>query len=113
MITDGTVLRPGQGIALRAVQVRELRPDGALVCAAARETPSAELLADTVTRRRLEEELSQRLRRPIRIEVIDEAGAAPTRISPEVARKQRLERLVEGDQDLQQLVDRLDLEIMD
>ncbi len=113
MITDGKVLRPGQGIALRAVQLTQLGDDGELVISAGSETPSGELLAESVTRRRLEQELSARLGRPIRIRLTEPGGAPPPRVDEETARKQRLDRLVEGDQGLQQLVEKLDLEMMD
>ena len=113
LITDGKVLRPGQGIALRAVQLTQLGDNGELVVSAGSETPSGELLAESVTRRRLEQELSARLGRPIRIRLTEPGVAAPPRVNEETARKQRLDRLVEGDQGLQQLVEKLDLEMMD
>jgi DNA polymerase-3 subunit gamma/tau len=113
LIASGQVLRPGQGIALRAAQLVELTGEGMLSVAAPAGTPGAEVLADAVTRRRLEEELSQRLGRPIKIRGAAEAEALPPRVSQEGARQQRLERLVEGKQDLQQLVDKLDLELID
>ena len=113
MIAAGKVLRPGQGIALRAAQIVGLSPDGKLRIAATAGTPSAEVLEDIVTRRRIEEELSKRVGRPIRIESEGENGPLPPRVSQETARKQRLDKLVERDQGLQQLVDELDLELMD
>ncbi len=113
MIAAGKVLRPGQGIALRAAQIVGLSPDGKLRIAATAGTPSAEVLEDIVTRRRIEEELSKRIGRPIRIESEGENGPLPPRLSQETARKQRLDKLVERDQGLQQLVDELDLELMD
>ena len=113
MIAAGKVLRPGQGIALRAAQIVGLSPDGKLRIAATAGTPSAEVLEDTVTRRRIEEELSKRIGRPIRIESEGENGPLPPRVSQETAREQRLAKLVEQDQGLQQLVDELDLELID
>jgi DNA polymerase-3 subunit gamma/tau len=113
MIAQGRVLRPGQGVALRAAQLYELRPDGGLRVSVPRATPSAEVLADPVARRRIEEELSRRLGRPIRIEDSGEDEPLPPRVSPEGARAQRLARLVEGDPGLQKLVDELDLELID
>ncbi|UCC49570.1 MAG: DNA polymerase III subunit gamma/tau [Gemmatimonadota bacterium] len=113
MIAEGRVLRPGQGIALRAAQLLELRPDGGLRVAVPRGTPSAEVLGDPVARRRIEEELSKRLGRAIRLAGTGEEGPLPPRISPESARAQRLARLVEGDQGLQSLVDKLDLELIE
>jgi len=113
MIAEGRVLRPGQGVALRAAQLYELRPDGGLRVSVPRATPSAEVLADPVARRRIEEELSRRLGRPIRIEDSGEDEPLPPRVSPEGARAQRLARLVEGDPGLQKLVDELDLELID
>ena len=83
MITDGKVLRPGQGIALRAVQLTQLGDDGELVISAGSETPSGELLAESVTRRRLEQELSARLGRPIRIRLTEPGGAPPPRVDEE------------------------------
>lgn len=112
-ITGGQVLRPGQGIALRAAQVADLSPDGELVISVARDTPGFELLQDLVARRRLEEELCRRLGSPIRIRSASGEGARPPRVTEEAARKQRLAQLVEGDVALQELVDRLDLELMD
>jgi DNA polymerase-3 subunit gamma/tau len=112
MIAGGRALRPGQGIALRAARLVELDSEGRLHVSVARNTPGAELLGDLVTCRRIEEELSQRLQRPIRLAEADQAEAPP-RVSPDAARRQRLERLVEGDQGLRRLVDRLDLELMD
>jgi len=113
MIAAGKVLRPGQGIALRAAQVVGLSADGRLRIAAAPGTPSAEVLEDTVTRRRIEEELSRRIGRQIRIERDGENGPLPPRVSQETAREQRLAKLVEQDQGLQQIVDDLDLELID
>lgn len=113
VIADGQVLRPGQGIALRAVQVTDLRPDGELVVAVGVGTPGSEVLAEAVTRRRLEEELSGRLGRPIRISIVEPTAGRASRVSEDSSRKQKLERLVEGDEDLQQLVEKLDLEIVD
>jgi len=113
MIAEGRVLRPGQGVALRAAQLDELQPDGGLRVSVPRATPSAEVLADPVARRRIEEELSRRLGRPIRIELSGEDEPLPPRVSPEGARAQRLARLVQGDQGLQKLVDGLDLELID
>lgn len=113
MIAGGRALRPGQGIALRAARLVELDSEGRLHVSVARDAPGAELLGDPVTRRRIEEELSQRLQRSIRLEEAAEAEALPPRVSPDAARRQRLERLVEGDKGLKRLVDRLDLELMD
>ncbi len=113
MIAAGKVLRPGQGIALRAARILGLSPEGKLSIAATEGTPSAEVLEDTVTRRRIEEELSKRIGRPIRIETGGENGPLPPRVSQETAREQRLAKLVEQDQGLQQLVDELDLELID
>ena len=112
MIADGRVLRPGQGIALRAVELGQLGADGELAVTAVAGTPGAEVLADAVTRRRIEEELSGRLGRPIRI-TLQEASGGKERVSEGSKRRQRLEQLVEGDEGLQELVDELDLEIMD
>ncbi len=113
VISGGQVLRPGQGIALRAAQLVELSAEGMLSVAAPAGTPGAEVLADAVMRRRLEEELSQRLGRPIKIREAVAAETLPPRVSQEGARREKLERLVEGKQDLQQLVDKLDLELID
>jgi DNA polymerase-3 subunit gamma/tau len=112
LIAEGRVLRPGQGIALRAAQIIALLPDGELRVSAAAGSPSAEVLEDLVTRRRLEEELSGRLGRPIRI-AMGEQEDLPPRVTQDTSRAQRLARLVEGDEGLQQLVDKLDLELMD
>jgi DNA polymerase-3 subunit gamma/tau len=103
MIAAGKVLRPGQGIALRAAQIVGLSPDGILRIAATAGTPSAEVLEDTVTRRRIEEELSKRIGRPVRIERAGENGPLPPRVSQETAREQRLAKLVEQDEGLQQI----------
>ncbi|MGD2154918.1 MAG: DNA polymerase III subunit gamma/tau [Gemmatimonadales bacterium] len=113
MITDARVLRPGQGVALRAVQISDLNAAGELRVAAAKGTPAAEVLDDRVTRRRIEEELSRRLGRPIRI--TEEAGSEslPPRVSHERSKEQRLARLVEGDEGLRRIVDKLDLELLD
>jgi DNA polymerase-3 subunit gamma/tau len=113
MITDARVLRPGQGIALRAVQITGLNADGELCVVAAAGTPAAEVLDDRVTRRRIEEELTQRLGRPIRIREETQGGSLPPRVSQETSKQQRLARLVDGDEGLQRLVDKLDLELMD
>ncbi len=112
VIAEGRVLRPGQGIALRAVQVVETDDAGQLKIAAGKGTPGAEVLEDSVARRRLEEELSRRLGRPIRISLRGEDQPLP-RVTPEAAREQRLARLVEEDQGLKRLVDELDLEVME
>jgi hypothetical protein len=112
MVSEGKVLRPGQGIALRAAQLVELDAEGELRISAPAGTPAADVLADVVARRRMEEELSRRLGRPIRI--AGSTGKDPSpRVTPESARQQRLARLVEGDQGLQDLVERLDLELME
>jgi DNA polymerase-3 subunit gamma/tau len=113
MITDARVLRPGQGIALRAVQISDLSADGELRVAAAKGTPAAEVLDDKVTRRRIEEELTRRLGRPIRIREEAQGESLPPRVSQETSKRQRLARLVDGDEGLQQIVDKLDLELMD
>jgi hypothetical protein len=113
MIAEGQVLRAGQGIALRAAQIIELSPSGELRVSAASGTPGAEVLADTVTRRRIEEELSRRIGRPISVMVVGREEPLPPRVSQEAAREQRLARLVEGDQGLQNLVNELDLELID
>lgn len=113
MITDARVLRPGQGIALRAVQITGLNADGELSVVAAAGTPAAEVLDDTVTRRRIEAELTQRLGRPIRIREEKQSGSLPPRVSQETSKQQRLARLVDGDEGLQRLVEELDLELMD
>jgi len=113
MIAEGQVLRAGQGIALRAAQIIELSPSGELRVSAASGTPGAEVLADTVTRRRIEEELSRRIGRPISVKVVGREEPLPPRVSQEAAREQRLARLVEGDQGLQNLVNELDLELID
>jgi len=112
VIAEGRVLRPGQGIALRAVQVVEADDAGQLKIAAGKGTPGAEVLEDSVARRRLEEELSRRLGRPIRISLSGEDQPLP-RVTAEAAREQRLARLVEEDQGLKRLVDELDLEVME
>lgn len=113
MIAEGQVLRAGQGIALRAAHIIDLSPSGELMISAASGTPGAEVLADTVTRRRIEEELSRRVGRPISIKVVGREEPLPPRVSQEATREQRLARLVEGDQGLQNLVDELDLELID
>jgi len=113
MIAEGRVLRAGQGIALRAAQIMELSPSGELRVSAASGTPGAEVLADTVTRRRIEQELSRRIGRPISVKVVGREEPLPPRVSQEAAREQRLARLVEGDQGLQNLVNELDLELID
>ncbi len=113
MIAEGQVLRPGQGIALRAARVMELSPDGELQVAAGPGTPGAEVLNDRVWRRRIEEELSRRLGRPIRIREANQDEERPPRVSQATTKAQRLARLVEGDEGLQALVDKLDLELMD
>jgi DNA polymerase-3 subunit gamma/tau len=113
MITDARVLRPGQGIALRAVQITDLSADGELSVAAAKGTPATEVLDDRVTRRRIEEELTRRLGRPIRIREEAQGESLPPRVSQETSKRQRLARLVDGDEGLQQIVDKLDLELMD
>ena len=112
-ITGGAVLRPGQGIALRAAQVKELSSDGTLWISVAAKTPGSELLADLVTRRRLEEELSRRLGSPIRIRVASEEEVQQPRVTEERSRQQRLDRLVDSDHGLRELVERLDLELID
>ncbi len=111
LIAAGKVLRPGQGIALRAAQLMALSDAGELQVALAEGTPGAELLADQVTRRRIAEELSRRLGRPISI--ARDAGSLPPRVNSESSREQQLARLLEGDEGLQRLVDKLDLEIME
>ncbi len=113
MIAEGQVLRPGQGIALRAAQVTGYSPDGELEVAAAVGTPGAEVLDDRVSRRRIEEELSRRLGRTIRIKDVGRAGGRPARVSQVTNKAQRLARLVEADEGLQALVEKLDLELMD
>jgi hypothetical protein len=113
MIAEGRVLRPGQGIALRAAQVVDLGSGGELRISAANGTPGAEVLEDTVTRRRIEEELSRRAGRPIRIARGDQGDPLPPRVRQETSREQRLARLVEADQRLQELVNELDLELID
>ncbi|HSG82009.1 MAG TPA: DNA polymerase III subunit gamma/tau [Gemmatimonadota bacterium] len=113
MIAEGRALRPGQGIALRAVQVIALLPDGELRVATAAGTPGAEVLADGPARRRIEEELSSRLGRPIRVATAGGAEELPPRVSKETTLEQKLARLVEGDQGLQDVVQRLDLELLD
>jgi DNA polymerase-3 subunit gamma/tau len=113
VITEGRVLRPGQGIALRAAQVLDLTAEGELRISAAKGTPGAEVLEDSVTRRRLEEELTRRMGSPMRIRAANDADRIPPRVTPEASREQRLARLVDGDQDLQHLVDELDLELME
>ncbi len=112
VIAEGRALRPGQGIALRAAQVVETNDSGDLRIAAAKGTPGAEVLEDRVARRRLEEELSRRLGRPIRISTREEDEPLP-RVTAEAAREQRLARLVEEDRGLKRLVDELDLEVME
>jgi len=113
MITDARVLRPGQGIALRAVQISDLNDAGELRVAAAKGTPAAEVLDDKVTRRRIEEELTRRLGRPIRITEGAVSEPLPPRVSQETSKQQRLARLVEGDEGLRRIVDKLDLELLD
>ncbi|UCC73055.1 MAG: DNA polymerase III subunit gamma/tau [Gemmatimonadota bacterium] len=113
MITDAKILRPGQGVVLRAVQITDLTPDGELRVSAAAGTPAAEVLADRVIRHRIEEELSRRLGRPIRMSEAAQDEPLPPRVSQETSRRQRLDRLVEGDEGLQQIVDKLDLELME
>ncbi len=113
MITDSAVLRPGQGIALRAAQLGGLAADGKLTVSAPQGTPAAEVLADMITRRRIEEELSRRLGRPIRIEGMEAGDPLPPRVNQETAKQQRLGRLVEEDQGLKQIVDKLDLELIE
>ncbi len=113
MIAEGQVLRPGQGIALRAAQVVGLSPDGELAVAAAAGTPGAEVLDDAVSRRRIEEELSRRLGRKIRIKDVGRDEGRPARVSQTTTKAQRLARLVEEDEGLGSLVEKLDLELMD
>ncbi len=113
MIAAGKVLRPGQGIALRAAQIVGLDPSGELRISAAEGTPAAEVLQNTVTRRRIEEELSQRLGRPIRVGGEGGQEPLPPRVSQETAKRQKLDRLMGGDEGLKQLVDKLDLEFID
>lgn len=113
MIAEARALRPGQGIALRAAQLTELKEDGELLISAAPGTPGAEVLDDPVARRRIERELTQRTGSPIRISCLDREASLPPRVTQETTREQRLARLVEGDQGLQQLVDKLDLELID
>jgi DNA polymerase-3 subunit gamma/tau len=113
MIADGQVLRPGQGIAMRAAQIIALLPDGELRVSCAAGTPAAEVLEDNVARRRIEEELSRRLGRPIRIMGSGAGEQLPPRVSQETTREQKLARLVEDDRGLQDLVDKLDLELIE
>ena len=113
MIADGQVLRPGQGIVLRAARVLELRGKGELVVSTAAGTPGAEVLADTVTRRRIEEELSKRLGSPIRLKSVADQSAPLAAVDEGLVRKQRLDELIQGDQSLQRLVETLDLELID
>ncbi len=113
MIADGQVLRPGQGIVLRAARVLELRGKGELVVSTAAGTPGAEVLADTVTRRRIEEELSRRLGSPIRLKSVADQSAPLAAVDEGLVRKQRLDELVQGDHSLQRLVETLDLELID
>ncbi len=113
MIAEGKALRPGQGIALRAARVVGLDADGVLRVSAAAGTPGAEVLEDKVARRRLEEELSRRLGRPIKIAGSLQSDPLPPRVNQERAREQRLARLVGENQDLQRLVDKLDLELIE
>ncbi|NIR44821.1 MAG: DNA polymerase III subunit gamma/tau [Gemmatimonadetes bacterium] len=113
MIAAGKILRPGQGIALRAAQIIALLPDGELRVSCPQGTPAAEVLEDKVNRRRIEEELSRRLGRPIRVSRAGSSESLPPRVSQDTARGQKLARLVEEDQGLQDLVDRLDLELID
>ncbi len=113
MIAGGQVLRPGQGIALRAVELLVLRPDGQLEVTVAQGTPAAEVLQDAISRRRIEEELSGRLGRPIRLADIGKDRPLPPRVTQESSRAERLAELVEGDEGLQNVVDKLDLELMD
>ncbi len=113
MIADGQVLRPVQGIVLRAARVLELRGKGELVVSTAAGTPGAEALADTVTRRRIEEELSRRLGSPIRLKSIADQSAPLAAVDEGLVRKQRLDELIQGDQSLQRLVEPLDLALID
>jgi len=113
MIAGGSVLRPGQGIALRAAQLVGLEADGSARVSVSQGTPGAEVLQDRVTRRRIEEELSRRLGRPIRLREVDQAEPLPPRVDAESSRRERLERLLEGDQGLQRLVDEFDLELLE
>ncbi len=113
MIAEGQVLRPGQGIALRAAQIVGLSPDGELEVAAAAGTPGAEVLDDRVSRRRIEEELSRRLGRTIGIKNVAREEGRPQRVSQTTTKSQRLARLVEENKGLQALVEKLDLELMD
>lgn len=112
VLAEGRALRPGQGIALRAARLVELSESGDLRIAAPKGTPGAEVLDDTVTRRRLQEELARRLGTGIQIVTGDEDQPLP-RVTAEGAREQRLARLVEEDRELKQLVDELDLEVME
>jgi DNA polymerase-3 subunit gamma/tau len=113
MIADGQVLRPGQGIAMRAARIIALLPDGELRVSCAAGTPAAEVLEDQIARRRIEEELSKRLGRPIRITGSGTGEPLPPRVSQETTREQKLARLVEDDRGLQDLVDKLDLELIE
>jgi hypothetical protein len=98
---------------LRAAQIVEISDSGELRIAAGKGTPGAEVLEDTVTKRRLEEELARRLGRPVSIVMGGEEEQPLKRVTAEGAREERLSRLVEEDRDLKQLVDELDLEVME
>jgi DNA polymerase-3 subunit gamma/tau len=113
VLAEGRALRAGQGIALRAAQIVEISDSGELRIAAGKGTPGAEVLEDTVTKRRLEEELARRLGRPVSIVMGGEEEQPLKRVTAEGAREERLSRLVEEDRDLKQLVDELDLEVME
>lgn len=112
MISDGKILRAGHGIALRAAEIGEVGPEGELPVVVVEHTPGAEVLEDRVTRRRIEEALSRRLGRPIRLSVTTrpKGSGGVNRVG---GPRQSLERMVRSDPELGEAVERLDLELLE
>jgi hypothetical protein len=115
MLAEGDGLPPGVGLILRAAQIS---PEGRTVrVSLPAGHPALERLDTPAARKALEDALARRLGGAVRIELATGAAAAvdpkQRRITAESARRDRLNRLMEGEPLLQAAVKAWDLELVE
>jgi hypothetical protein len=117
VMEGGDEIAGGLRVLLRAVPV-DVGPNGTVTVALPPHSPARERLQAPAARRSLEEALGRHLRVAVTLEIVTAegsaaAGEAPTRITAEVARQERLRHLTEEEPLLAQAVQEWDLELVE
>ena len=118
MMQDGDGVPPGMSVFLKPARLSAGEAPGHVRVELPAGSPVMDRLASAATRRTMEEGLGRRVGSRIRLEfVVADGASAPTprgpRITAESARRDRLERLMEGEPTLTAAVTAWDLELLD